>query len=123
MYKHLMLDLTKTFTFYLADGVEAFAAVIISLAALQAFWRALTLYFARPAQPEEKKVDARLRLGRWLSLSLEFELAADILRTAIAPSWDEIGKLAAIVILRTVLNYFLEREIETASKKQPAAAA
>lgn len=118
-----MLDLTKTFTFYLADGVEAFAAVIISLAALQAFWRSLRLYFARPAQPEERKVDARLRLGRWLSLSLEFELAADILRTAIAPSWDEIGKLAAIVILRTVLNYFLEREIETASKKQPSAAA
>jgi uncharacterized membrane protein len=58
----------------------------------------------------------RLQLGRWLSLALEFELAADILRTAIAPSWDEIGKLAAIVVLRTLLNYFLEREIRTAGQ-------
>jgi uncharacterized membrane protein len=38
-------------------------------------------------------------LGRWLSLTLEFELAVDTLKTAIAPNWDEIGKLAAIVIL------------------------
>jgi uncharacterized membrane protein len=73
----------------------------------------LVLFFARPARPEQEKVATRLRLGRWLSLALEFELAADILRTAIAPSWDEIGKLAAIVVLRTLLNYFLEREIRS----------
>jgi uncharacterized membrane protein len=38
--------------------------------------------------------------------------AADILTTAIAPNWDELGKLAAIATLRTVLNYFLERELK-----------
>jgi uncharacterized membrane protein len=61
----------------------------------------------------------RLQLGRWLSLALEFELAADILRTAIAPTWEEIGKLAAIAALRTLLNYFLEREIRTAAPQPP----
>ena len=111
-----MAELFKTITFYLADGVEAFAALIIALAALQSTWRALRLFFVRPPEPEERKTEVRLRLGRWLSLALEFELAADILRTAITPTWDEIGKLAAIVILRTLLNYFLEREIRTADQ-------
>ena len=106
-----MNELIKTYTIYLSNGVEAFAALIIALGAVQATWQALLLFFARPLQPERAKTDVRLRLGRWLSLALEFELAADILRTAIAPSWDEIGKLAAIVVLRTLLNYFLEREI------------
>ena len=109
-----MTDLIKTCTIYLASGVEALAALIISLAALHATWQALGLFFARPEKPEQAKVEVRLRLGRWLSLALEFELAADILRTAVAPSWDEIGKLAAIVVLRTLLNYFLEREIRAA---------
>ncbi len=47
----------------------------------------------------------------YLALGLEFALAADILRTAIAPSWRDIGQLAAIATLRTALNFFLEREI------------
>lgn len=116
-----MNDLIKTYTIYLSNGVEAFAALIIALAALEATFRSIALFFSRPAKPEERKIDVRLRLGRWLSLALEFELAADILRTAIAPTWDEIGKLAAIVVLRTLLNYFLEREIRTADRKDAKA--
>jgi uncharacterized membrane protein len=108
-----MNALIKTYTIYLSNGVEALAALVIALASLQATAAALRLFFARPPQPEQAKVNTRLRLGRWLSLALEFELAADILRTAIAPTWDEIGKLAAIVILRTLLNFFLEREIRS----------
>ena len=77
------------------------------------------LFFVRPPEPEARKTDMRLQLGRWLSLALEFELAADILRTAIAPTWEEIGKLAAIAALRTLLNYFLEREIRTAAPQPP----
>ncbi|MER7694425.1 DUF1622 domain-containing protein [Streptomyces sp. NPDC097610] len=54
----------------------------------------------------------RLTLGRFLALGLEFQLAGDILRTAIAPSFTEIGQLAAIAAIRTGLNYVLGREIE-----------
>ncbi len=61
----------------------------------------------------------RLRLGRWLALALEFELGADILRTAIAPTWGEIGQLAAIAAIRTLLNYFLQKEIDRAARRQP----
>ncbi|MBH5334540.1 DUF1622 domain-containing protein [Streptomyces pactum] len=53
----------------------------------------------------------RLGLGRFLVLGLEFQLAGDVLRTAVAPSFTEIGQLAAIAAIRTALNYFLGREI------------
>lgn len=53
----------------------------------------------------------RLSLGRFLTLGLEFQLAADILRTAVSPTFDQIGKLAAIAAIRTALNFFLRREI------------
>jgi uncharacterized membrane protein len=53
-----------------------------------------------------------VRFGIWLLLGLEFELAADIIRTAISPSWTDIGQLAAIAAIRTVLNHFLEKDIE-----------
>jgi uncharacterized membrane protein len=59
----------------------------------------------------------RLRLGRWLAVAREFELAADVLRTAVAPTWDEIGQLAAIIVLRTLLNYFLQNEIDKAEAR------
>ena len=54
----------------------------------------------------------RLLLARYLALGLEFQLAADILVTAVAPSWEEIGKLAAIAAIRTLLNFFLSREMK-----------
>jgi uncharacterized membrane protein len=53
----------------------------------------------------------RLTLGRFLVLGLEFQLAGDVLRTAVAPGFTEIGQLAAIAAIRTALNYFLGREI------------
>jgi uncharacterized membrane protein len=53
----------------------------------------------------------RLTLGRFLALALEFQLASDVLRTAISPNFREIGQLAAIAAIRTVLNYVLAREI------------
>ena len=71
---------------------------------------------SRPDEPDRKE-DVRLRLGRWLAVALEFELAADILRTAVAPTWTEIGQLAAIVVLRTVLNFFLQQEIDKAEQR------
>ena len=89
---------------------------IIGLAALEATLMALALFVRRNSLPEAKE-HVRLRLGRWLALGLEFESAADILRTAVAPAWNEIGQLAAIVVPRTVLNYFLQREIDNAAAR------
>lgn len=117
-----MPELVKVWTEYVALGVELTAAVIIALAALVGAVRAL-LAFVRPsAAPDVQKESLRLELARWLAVALEFTLAADILRTAIAPSWDDIGKLAAIATLRTLLNYFLQREIDGHHARQEVAA-
>lgn len=109
-------EFSKQSTLWLAQAIELCAGLLIGLAAMQATWRSLQLFFSRlgPATDTE---EVRLTLGRWLGLALEFELAADILRTAVAPTWNEIGQLAAIIVLRTALNYFLQREIDTAAQR------
>lgn len=53
----------------------------------------------------------RLVLARYLALALEFQLGADILSTAVAPTWQQIGRLGAIAVIRTALNYFLSKEM------------
>ncbi len=108
----MLQDFFKYWTVLLASGVEASAGVIIGFAAIEATIKALLLFFVHRSAPEAAKEAIRLRLGRWLAVALEFELAADILRTAVAPTWNEIGQLAAIAALRTVLNFFLQKEIE-----------
>ncbi len=114
--------LFKTWTEYLASGVEGVAGLLIAIAAIQATIRAIILFFHKPenelGSQEPKTENIRLRLGRWLALALEFELGADILRTAIAPTWAEIGQLAAIAAIRTALNYFLQKEIDKAMERQ-----
>ena len=112
----------KDATKWLATGVEGCAALLIGIAAIEATIAALILFLPGRQKPAvDAKELIRLRLGRWLALALEFELAADILRTAVAPTWGEIGQLAAIVVLRTVLNYFLQKEIDKAAQRHVGA--
>ena len=106
-----LLDQAKTIIGFLSRAVEVAAAMVIAAAAAEATVKAFVLFVRRGSRPQEKTA-VRLTLGRWLAVGLEFELAADILRTAVAPTWNEIGQLAAIAALRTALNYFLGKEIE-----------
>lgn len=89
--------------------VEAAGAAVIFLGALLAI-----VQFVRvlPSRRPERFTEVRLTLGRFLALGLEFQLASDVLRTAIAPSFEELGKLAAVAAIRTALNFFLAREIK-----------
>jgi uncharacterized membrane protein len=100
----------KGLTLYIAMAVEIAAAIVIAYAAMESMVGAARVVFRRVPDTAVARDSVRLQLGRWLVLALELELAADILRTAVAPTWNEIGQLAAIVVLRTVLNYFLQRE-------------
>jgi len=106
-----MSQLFNDITYFLILIVEMSAALIISFAAIRAFFRAFYYYVNRSSKFSIETV--RLQLARWLSLGLEFALAADILRTGLNPTWNEIGQLAAIAILRTALNYFIQKEIES----------
>jgi uncharacterized membrane protein len=95
--------------------VEAIGAVVIGVGVLVAFVLWLLGEFRARSAPYE---EIRLLLGRYLALGLEFELGADIIATAVRPSWDEIGKLAAIAGIRTALNYFLAQDLDRSSRAE-----
>src|SRR5919206_1589371 len=104
-----LVEALRTAAQAIATFVEGIGIAIVAVAVLLATLRYVAGLVSRvqPFPPE----GLRLGLGRSLALSLEFLLGADILRTAVEPSWDEIGRLAAIAAIRTALNYFLQREI------------
>ncbi len=87
--------------------VEAIGAIIIAIGVIVTLVR-----LAQRAEPGERFHRARYALASYLALALEFQLAADVLSTAVAPSWDQIGKLAAIAVIRTGLNFFLMKEMQ-----------
>ncbi|QOY96513.1 DUF1622 domain-containing protein [Massilia sp. UMI-21] len=64
----------------------------------------------------------RLAFARYLTLALELQLAADVLSTSVSPSWDQIGKLAAIAVIRTALNFFLNKELQHEAATQDSGA-
>lgn len=104
----MLEEFIKEGTLFLSTIVDAAAALIIAHAII----RATVDYTRMIIRAASDKLEIRLTLGKSLALALEFLLAADVLRTAVAPNWDDIGKLAAIAALRTLLNYFLERELK-----------
>lgn len=114
-------DWVQRGAFFLALAAEGIAVVLIAFAVVLAAWRTLKSAGARGAA--HPWTDVRLDLGRSLALALEFLLAADIVRTAVAPTWNDISKLAAIAVIRTGLNYFLQRDIEDTRKSENAALA
>ena len=93
---------------WLKLGVEAVGALVICLGVVFAIYQ---LFRHFRAEETGNFNDVRLTLGKFLALALEFQVGADILSTAIAPSWEQIGKLAAIAAIRTLLNYFLTKEL------------
>ena len=93
----------------LVSVVEACGAAVIITGAVWAFARFVWVGLRR--QTTSAFVPVRLTLGRFLALGLEFQLASDVLRTAVAPSFEELGQLAAVAAIRTALNYFLSQEI------------
>jgi uncharacterized membrane protein len=94
--------------------VETLGAGIVGVGVCVALAQLIRMLASR--QPAEFNA-VRLTVARYLALALEFELGADILGTAISPSWDQIGKLGAVAVIRTGLNFFLTVEM----KQEPVA--
>jgi uncharacterized membrane protein len=111
-------ELFKEVARTIALGAEAAAVLIIGYGAIEAFVLILKRFNRRWESGTRK--EAWLRLGMWLLLGLEFELAADIVRSVISPTWIDIGQLGAVAVIRTFLNYFLEKDLEKYSKPEPA---
>lgn len=114
-----MEEIFRTASSYIALVLESLSVLVIAIGAVDALVRLLPAFRFRRVTHGIRRA-AWLSLARWLLLGLEFMLAADIVRTAIAPSWDDIGQLAAIAVIRTFLNYFLERDLEAAARPAEA---
>ncbi|HNS18599.1 MAG TPA: DUF1622 domain-containing protein [Bacteroidales bacterium] len=54
----------------------------------------------------------KFKFGGWLALALEFQLASDIIKTTVAPTYENLIQLGAIAVIRTFLNYFLNKELK-----------
>ena len=96
---------------------EILGALLIAVGVLDATVRLIGLMAGRRVGMRTIK-DIWLRLAGWILLSLEFQLGADIVRTSISPTWEDLGKLAAIAAIRTVLSIFLERDLDAFEKEQ-----
>jgi uncharacterized membrane protein len=93
--------------------IEAAAVLVVTFGSLEALFKFLQV-MARPSASHGMRKAIWRRFGVWLLLGLEFALAADIITSVISPTWQEIGELGAIAVIRTFLNYFLERDLENA---------
>ena len=90
--------------------IDAMALIMVATGTAEAFFTGLWVAF--PASAAHRRFrEILVRYGRWLVAGLTFQLAADIIETSIAPSWQEVGQLGAIAVIRTFLNYFLERDL------------
>ncbi len=97
--------------------LETFSVICVLIGTaktLQVGWRSIR--FTSPHTSTFNKM--RFLFGRWLALALEFQLAADIIGTTVAPTWQDLTQLALIAIIRTFLNYFLSKELEAEQKLQ-----
>lgn len=98
------------FAEYVALGVNLLAIAAIAIGSIQG---AIGLSMRLLGNASEERLrPVWLAFGRWLVAGLTFQLASDIVETILAPAWDDIGKLAAIAVIRTFLNYFLNKDMD-----------
>ncbi|MCD9087015.1 DUF1622 domain-containing protein [Stenotrophomonas sp. SY1] len=112
-----MEELFRSISSWIALVLECLSVLTIVAGSIDALYRLAPAFRIRLGSHGARRA-AWLSLARWLLLGLEFMLAADIVRTAIAPSWTDIGQLASIAVIRTFLNFFLERDLENAASEQ-----
>lgn len=102
---------------YLVPLIEAFGALVIVVGSARTIVQYLRSCIGRSS---DHMSSLRIQLGQSMVMGLEFLVAADILRTALTPTWNEMLLLAALIGLRTVLNYFVELELRTLDRVTPS---
>lgn len=96
---------------YVALAAEMASVACIAIGMAETLVLAAVIWRQRRMSVRQARREVWVTFAVWIILALEFALAADIVRTAIAPTWDDIGRLGAIAVIRTALNYFLEKDL------------
>jgi uncharacterized membrane protein len=116
-------DIVSGWAIQLALFIDFGAVLLVGLSAVDAFIHTFIAFFKADAQQQHIYRPIRWLFGRRLTLALELLIASDIVRTAISPSWTDLGQLGAIVVLREAINFTLNRDIkESATDKSERAA-
>lgn len=100
--------------------IDMLALIVVLIGTIEAFFGGLRAMLSSPSGHERR--DIWLRYGRWLVAALTFQLAADIIETSITTEWEAVGRIAVIAVIRTFLNYFLDRDLDEVRKRQHEAA-
>lgn len=116
-----MESLLRGSAYYVALGIQAIAILIVAIGSVRALVSVFRIALAPRAADVEKRA-VWLEFARWLVAGLTFQLAADVVGTSFSPTWDEVGRLAAVAAIRTFLSYFLDREMEHTVKLRRAGA-
>ena len=109
----------RDIAYYVGLTAEAIAILIVALAIVEAAINIARLALTRRSDGARRR-EVWLEFARWLVAALTFQLAADIVNTSFAPSWEEVGRLAVVAAIRTFLSYFLDREVENTIRIQGA---
>jgi len=105
-----MEEAVKNLAVVVGIGIEAISILIIAVAVIKAMYALLVRLAKDTSRMSNEGI--RVQLGSSIAIALELLLGADILQTAVAPTWNDLGQLSAIAVLRTGLNYFLEKELK-----------
>jgi uncharacterized membrane protein len=97
------------------DGMALLVIVVGTVVAFVSAGRALL----SPLPGHERRA-IWLTYARWLVAGLTFQLAADIIESSITESWEAVGRLAAVAVIRTFLDYFLERDMNDVRERERA---
>ena len=108
------MELLRETIEWIGNAIELMAVFTIAWASGEAFLRMLGLLFRRPSEAERREI--LLRYLRWLVAGLTFQLAADLVHITIATTWESLGRVAAIAVIRTFLSYFLDRDLRASEK-------
>lgn len=115
-----MTQMINVFIIILTEYVAAFSQLLAIIVIVIGMIKASSSFAKDSLFKKESRAalnETRMELGHSFSLGLGFLIGASILKTVVAPSWDDIGKLSAIIAIRTILNYFLTRDTISTDKK------
>jgi len=113
---HVLKDWLIVATQQAVVVIDLMALIVIVVGTFEAFIRGGWVLVSSRSGHERR--DVWLRYARWLVAGLTFQLAADILETSITPSWEEVAKVGATAVIRTFLNFFLERDLADVRERQ-----
>lgn len=100
---------------YIALGIGIIALAVIIWGVIKGLIELVRAEISRRQQVGERFLSlghARYNVGFHLLLGLEFLIAADIIRTIVKPTLEELAVLGIIVVIRIVIGYFIGKEIE-----------